>query len=187
VNQYDPADQPRYKTAAIAYHEAIPGHHLQLTIASELENVPRFQQQSLANTAFVEGWALYTERLADEMGLYDDDLARLGMLSADSLRSCRLVVDTGLHAKGWSRRQALDYMIATVPIGLTEITAEIDRYIAMPGQAVAYKVGQLEIRRQRAQATERLGNAFDIKAFHDMILGSGSISLPVLRELAASL
>ncbi|MGF6886676.1 uncharacterized protein (DUF885 family) [Nocardia sp. GAS34] len=187
VNQHDPADQPRYKTAAIAYHEAIPGHHLQLTIAGELENVPRFQRQSLTNTAFVEGWALYTERLADEMGLYADDLARIGMLAADSFRSCRLVVDTGLHAKGWSRQQALDYMIATVPIGLTEIASEIDRYIAMPGQAVAYKVGQLEIRRLRAQATERLGNAFDIKAFHDTVLGSGSISLPVLRELAAAL
>lgn len=187
VNQHDPADQLRYQTAAVAFHEAIPGHHLQLTIASELENAPRFQRQSVANTAFVEGWALYTERLADEMGLYEDDLARLGMLAADSHRSCRLVVDTGLHAKGWSRRQALDYMIATVPIGLTEITAEIDRYIAMPGQAVAYKVGQLEIRRLRAEVTARLGNAFDIKAFHDVVLGSGSISLPVLRELAASL
>ncbi|QIS22698.1 DUF885 domain-containing protein [Nocardia terpenica] len=187
VNLHDPKSRPRYQTGAIAYHEAIPGHHLQLTIAGELENLPRFQRQSFANTAFVEGWALYTERLADEMGLYADDLARLGMLAADSFRSCRLVVDTGLHAKGWSRQQALDYMISTVPIGLTEIRTEIDRYIAMPGQAVAYKIGQLEILNQRARTTTRLGPTFDIKTFHDKILGSGSISLPVLRELAASL
>ncbi|RDI66877.1 DUF885 domain-containing protein [Nocardia pseudobrasiliensis] len=187
VNQYDPQSRPRYQTAAIAYHEAIPGHHLQLTIANELDHLPRFQRQSFANTAFVEGWALYTERLADEMGLYADDVARLGMLAADSFRSCRLVVDTGLHAKGWSRQQAIDYMVANAPIGRTEIESEIDRYIAMPGQAVGYKVGQLEIRKQRAGVTERLGDRFDIKVFHDTVLGAGSVSLPVLRELAATL
>ncbi|WP_280407775.1 DUF885 domain-containing protein, partial [Nocardia brasiliensis] len=172
---------------SVAFHEAIPGHHLQLTIANELDHLPRFQRQSYANTAFVEGWALYTERLADEMGLYEDDLGRLGMLSGDSWRSCRLVVDTGLHAKGWSRQQAIDFMVANVPVGLAEITAEVDRYIGMPGQAVGYKVGQLEIRKQRLAATERLGSAFDIKAFHDVVLGSGSVSLPVLRELVATL
>ncbi|MCM6777098.1 DUF885 domain-containing protein [Nocardia sp. CDC159] len=187
VNQYDPASRPRYQTAAIAYHEAIPGHHLQLTIANELDHLPRFQRMSFANTAFVEGWALYTERLADEMGLYADDLARIGMLAADSFRSCRLVVDTGLHAKGWSRQQAIDYMVANVPIGRTEIESEIDRYIAMPGQAVGYKIGQLEIRGQRARVAERLGDRFDIKAFHDAVLGAGSVSLPVLRELVAAL
>ncbi|WP_433622404.1 DUF885 domain-containing protein [Nocardia sp. CA-120079] len=187
VNQHEPTGRSRYETAAVAYHEAIPGHHLQLTIANELDQLPRFQRQSFANTAFVEGWALYTERLADEMGLYEDDLARVGMLAADSWRSCRLVVDTGIHAKGWSRQQAVDFMVANAPVGLTEIEVEIDRYIAIPGQAVAYKVGQLEIRRQRRQAAERLGAAFDIKAFHDVVLGSGSVSLPVLRELVATL
>ncbi|GAB0102152.1 hypothetical protein JMUB6875_11190 [Nocardia sp. JMUB6875] len=187
VNLREPKTRNRYETAAVAYHEAIPGHHLQLTIANELDHLPRFQRMSFSNTAFVEGWALYTERLADEMGLYPDDLTRIGMLAADSWRSCRLVVDTGLHAKGWTRQQAIDFMYASVPVGLEEIRAEIDRYIAMPGQAVAYKVGQLEIRRQRAQVTERLGTAFDIKSFHDKILGSGSVSLPVLRDLAASL
>ncbi|WP_433603539.1 DUF885 family protein [Nocardia sp. CA-135953] len=131
-----------------------------------------------------EGWALYTERLADEMGLYDDDLARVGMVAADLWRSCRLVVDTGIHAKGWSRPQAIDFMVANAPVGLTEIEVEIDRDIAIPGQAAAYKVGQLEIRRQ---AAERLGAAFDIKVFHDVVLGSGSVSLPVLRELVATL
>lgn len=187
VNQYHPTGRGRFETASVAFHEAIPGHHLQLTIANELDHLPRFQRQSYANTAFVEGWALYTERLADEMGLYEDDLGRLGMLSGDSWRSCRLVVDTGLHAKGWSRQQAIDFMVANVPVGLAEITAEVDRYIGMPGQAVGYKVGQLEIRKQRLAATERLGSAFDIKAFHDVVLGSGSVSLPVLRELVATL
>lgn len=187
VNQHEPKGRNRYETAAVAYHEAIPGHHLQLTIANELDHLPRFQRMSFSNTAFVEGWALYTERLADEMGLYPDDLARIGMLAADSWRSCRLVVDTGLHAKGWSRQQAIDFMTAHAPVGLDEIRVEVDRYIAMPGQAVAYKVGQLEIRRQRAAVTTRLGNAFDIKTFHDTVLGSGSVSLPVLRDLAATL
>ncbi|MFF0491503.1 DUF885 domain-containing protein [Nocardia sp. NPDC004068] len=187
VNLYDPSDQPRYQTRAIAYHEAIPGHHLQLTIANELTGVPRFQRQSFANTAFVEGWALYTERLADEMGLYPDDLARIGMLAADSFRSARLVVDTGLHARGWSRQRAIDFMVAHVPVGRTELETEVDRYIAIPGQAVGYKVGQLEIARQRARVAERLGERFDIKTFHDTVLGSGSVSLPVLRELAGTL
>lgn len=187
VNQHEPTGRSRYETAGVAYHEAIPGHHLQLTIANELEHLPRFQRQSFANTAFVEGWALYTERLADEMGLYADDLDRVGMLAADSWRSCRLVVDTGIHAKGWSRQRAIDFMVANAPVGLAEIEVEVDRYIAMPGQAVAYKVGQLEIRGQRRAAAERLGAAFDIKAFHDLVLGSGSVSLPVLRELVATL
>ncbi|MEV6767302.1 DUF885 domain-containing protein [Nocardia sp. NPDC051030] len=187
VNQHEPKSRNRYETASVAYHEAIPGHHLQLTIANELTHLPRFQRMSFSNTAFVEGWALYTERLADEMGLYPDDLARIGMLAADSWRSCRLVVDTGLHAKGWSRQQAIDFMLTNAPVGEAEIRVEVDRYIAMPGQAVAYKVGQLEIRRQRAAVAERLGAAFDIKAFHDVVLGAGSVSLPVLRELAATL
>jgi uncharacterized protein (DUF885 family) len=187
VNQREPTSRSRYESAAVAYHEAIPGHHLQLAIAGELAHLPRFQRLSFTNTAFVEGWALYTERLADEMGLYPDDLARVGMLTADSWRSCRLVVDTGLHAKGWSRQHAIDFMAANAPVSLAEIRVEVDRYIAMPGQAVAYKVGQLEIRRQRAQVTERLADRFDIKAFHDLVLGSGSLSLPVLRELAATL
>ncbi|QDP77736.1 DUF885 domain-containing protein [Nocardia otitidiscaviarum] len=187
VNQYDAKGRNRYETASVAYHEAIPGHHLQLTIANELDGLPRFQRQSFSNTAFVEGWALYTERLADEMGLYPDDLGRIGMLAGDSWRSCRLVVDTGLHAKGWTRQQAIDFMVANAPVGVEEIRIEVDRYIAMPGQAVAYKVGQLEIMRLREQVRQRLGAGFDIKAFHDVVLGSGSVSLPVLRELAATL
>jgi uncharacterized protein (DUF885 family) len=169
----------------VAFHEAIPGHHLQLAIANELDHLPRFQRLSFGNTAFVEGWALYTERLADEMGLYRDDLERIGMLAGDSWRSCRLVVDSGMHALGWTRQQAIDFMVENAPVGVDEITTEVDRYIAIPGQALAYKVGQLEIQRLRAAAeAAAAGNGgFDIKAFHDTVLGSGSVSLPVLRQL----
>jgi uncharacterized protein (DUF885 family) len=183
VNQSNPSNNTRYETASVAFHEAIPGHHLQLTIAYELDQLPRFQRYSFSNTAFVEGWALYTERLADEMGLYRDDLDRIGMLAADSWRSSRLVVDTGIHALGWSRQQAIDFMVTNVPVSRDMITTEVDRYIAMPGQAVSYKVGQLEIRRLRRQAEQAQGDAFDVKAFHDVVLGSGSVSLPVLRDL----
>ena len=183
VNTADPADKNRFETAAVAYHEAIPGHHLQLAIATELDGVPTFQRLSHANTAYVEGWGLYAERLAEEMGLYADDLERIGMLTADSWRSCRLVVDTGLHALGWGRQQAIDFMAANAPVSYGEIEVEIDRYIGMPGQALAYKVGQREIFRLRADARDRLGARFDIRAFHDVVLGSSSVSLPVLRQL----
>jgi uncharacterized protein (DUF885 family) len=189
VNQAQPTERNRYETAAVAFHEAIPGHHLQLTIANELEHLPRFQRLSWGNTAFVEGWALYTERLADEMGLYRDDLDRIGMLAGDSWRSCRLVVDTGLHARGWSRQQALDFMVANAPVGVEEIAVEVDRYVAIPGQALAYKVGQIEIQRlrRRAEQAGAPGAGFDVKQFHDRVLGSGSVSLPVLRELVEPL
>jgi uncharacterized protein (DUF885 family) len=183
VNNANPGEHNRYEMASVAYHEAIPGHHLQLTIANELEELPRFQRFSFGNTAFVEGWALYTERLAAEMGLYANDLEHIGMLAADSWRSARLVVDTGLHALGWSRQQAIDFMVANVPVSIEQIEIEIDRYVAIPGQALAYKVGQLEIRRVRALAADQRDGDFDIKAFHDVVLGSGSVSLPALRQL----
>jgi uncharacterized protein (DUF885 family) len=183
VNQHNPSGRNRFETASVAYHEAIPGHHLQLTIANELTHLPRFQRHSFSNTAFAEGWALYTERLADEMGLYENDLDRVGMLAADSWRSCRLVVDTGLHAMGWSRQQAVDFMAANAPVGVEEIEVEVDRYVAIPGQAVSYKTGQLEIRRLRGLAEERDGDSFDIRSFHDTVLSAGTVSLPVLREL----
>jgi uncharacterized protein (DUF885 family) len=183
VNTADPGHKNRCETASVAYHEAIPGHHLQLAIATELEGVPTFQRLALGNTAYVEGWGLYAERLAEEMGLYSDDLERIGMLAADSWRSCRLVVDTGLHALGWGRQQAIDFMAANAPVSLGEIEVEVDRYIGMPGQALAYKIGQREIFRLRAEARRRLGDRFDIKAFHDVVLGSSSVGLPVLRQL----
>ncbi|HEX6418246.1 MAG TPA: DUF885 domain-containing protein, partial [Acidimicrobiales bacterium] len=147
VNLHDPTGRGRAETASIAYHEAIPGHHLQLAIAAERTDLPAFRRLSWGHTAFVEGWALYTERLADEMGLYATDVDRLGMLASDAWRACRLVVDTGLHALGWTRQQAIDFMTAHAPVNRDEIVVEVDRYIGMPGQALAYKVGQREILR----------------------------------------
>jgi uncharacterized protein (DUF885 family) len=134
-------------------------------------------------TAYAEGWGLYTERLSDEMGLYSGDLARMGILSFDSWRACRLVVDTGLHAKGWSRQQAIDYMMENSPQAPNNIANEVDRYIGWPGQALAYKIGQREIFRLRAQARQRMGERFDIKSFHDVVLGSGAVPLGLLAEL----
>ncbi|MDQ6797336.1 MAG: DUF885 domain-containing protein, partial [Actinomycetota bacterium] len=155
VNTENPGDKARYETASIAFHEAIPGHHLQLAIASELTGLPRFRRFSLSNTAYVEGWGLYSERLAEVMGLYRSDLDRLGMLAADSIRACRLVVDTGLHALGWSRSAAIEFMAAHTPVSVEEVTVEVDRYIGMPGQALAYKLGQREILRLRQSARAR--------------------------------
>jgi uncharacterized protein (DUF885 family) len=133
--------------------------------------------------AHTEGWGLYAERLADEMGLYSSDVDRLGMLSADAWRSGRLVVDTGLHALGWSRDQAIDWLLEWTPIGRLTIEQEVDRYIGMPGQALSYKMGQLEIMRLRGEAEERLGADFDIKRFHDSLLISGAMTLPLLAEV----
>jgi uncharacterized protein (DUF885 family) len=185
VNLHDAAARARAETASIAYHEAIPGHHLQLAIASERTDLPAFRRLSWGHTAFVEGWALYTERLADEMGLYRTDLDRLGMLASDSWRACRLVVDTGLHAMGWTRQQAIDFMVQHAPVAAEEIVVEVDRYIGMPGQALAYKVGQREILALRDDARRALGDRFDIKTFHDHVLGGATISLPVLRNRIA--
>jgi uncharacterized protein (DUF885 family) len=182
VNLHEPTKRGRAETASIAFHEAIPGHHLQLAIASERTDLPAFRRLSWGHTAFVEGWALYTERLADEMGLYRSDLDRLGMLASDSWRACRLVVDTGLHALGWTRQQAIDFLNAHAPVSREDIVVEVDRYIGMPGQALAYKVGQREIRRLRDEARAALGPAFDIKAFHDTVLGGATVSLRVLRD-----
>ena len=183
VNRRNATDQSRVEAESIAFHEAIPGHHLQLAIASELEDLPAFRRLGSGSTAYIEGWALYAERLADEMGLYSDDVARLGMLAGDSWRAGRLVVDTGLHALGWSRQQARDYLWENSPVGADELEAEIDRYVAIPGQAVSYKTGQREIMALRAGAEERLGERFDIAGFHDTVLGSGGVTLPVLRDL----
>lgn len=183
VNLHEPTERGRYQTASIAYHEAIPGHHLQLAISTERTDLPSFRRMSYSHTAYVEGWGLYSERLADEMGgLYADDVDRLGMIASDAWRACRLVVDTGLHAQGWTREQAIDFMIEHAPIDRDTVAVEVDRYIGMPAQALAYKVGQREILSLREQARERLGARFDIKAFHDAVLGAGTISLPVLRN-----
>jgi uncharacterized protein (DUF885 family) len=186
VNLHEPTKRGRAETASIAFHEAIPGHHLQLAIASERTDLPAFRRLSWGHTAYVEGWALYTERLAEEMGLYRSDLDRLGMLASDAWRACRLVVDTGLHAMGWTRQQAIDFMVAHAPVSPEEIEVEVDRYIGMPGQALAYKVGQREIMRLRAEAEARLGDRFTVPGFHDVVLGSATVSLPVLGDLVGA-
>jgi uncharacterized protein (DUF885 family) len=172
----------RFEGQATAFHEAIPGHHLQLAIASELEDVPAFQRHAV-QTAYAEGWGLYAERLADEMGLYTSERDRLGMLALDAFRAARLVVDTGLHAKGWSRAEAVAYLRRHTPLPFDTIDVEVDRYIAIPGQALSYKLGQMEIRRLRDRAEGALGDGFDIRGFHDVVLGSGMVTLAVLGTL----
>ena len=182
MNVSDPEGWGRFEIENTSYHEGIPGHHLQLGIAGELENIPELRKR-LFIAAYGEGWGLYSERLADEMGLYSSPLDRMGMLAADSMRSCRLVVDTGMHALGWSRQQAIDYMVANSPMDLRHVTAEIDRYAVTPGQALSYMIGRLEIQRIRRSVEERQGDAFDIKAFHDAVLDSGPMPLGLLGEV----
>jgi uncharacterized protein (DUF885 family) len=182
INTADPEGASRTEAESIAFHEAIPGHHLQIAISQELDGLPEFQRHDGA-TSYVEGWGLYAERLADEMGLYTGELDRLGMLTADSWRSARLVVDTGLHALGWSRQRAIDYFTEHTPVPLDQILPEVDRYLAIPAQALSYKVGQLEIQRLRSEAEQRLGDRFDLPGFHDVVLASGAVTLPVLGDL----
>lgn len=181
VNTYAPTTRTRYEAEVLAFHEAIPGHHLQIAIAQEIEGLPLVRRHA-GNNAYVEGWALYTERLCDEMGLYTSDVDRLGMLSFDAWRACRLVVDTGIHAMGWSRQRAIDYMLANTLLAANNVENEVDRYIGDPGQALGYKLGQREIFELRAKAMAALGDRFDIRAFHDQVLGQGAVTLAVLRE-----
>jgi uncharacterized protein (DUF885 family) len=182
INTFAPETRPRYEAEALAFHEAIPGHHLQIAIAQELQGVPEFRKHT-GVTAYVEGWGLYSERLADEMGLYTGDVDRIGKLSFDAWRACRLVVDTGMHALGWSRQEAVDYMVANTVLAENNIGNEVDRYITWPGQALAYKIGQQEILRLREDARKRLGDRFDIKGFHDAVLGEGAVDLRTLEVI----
>ena len=182
MNTADPTAWGRFDVESTVYHEGIPGHHLQLAISGELTGLPEFRKHAWV-TAYGEGWGLYAERLADEMGLYSTPLDRIGMLSNDSLRACRLVVDTGLHALGWGREQAVAYMVQNSPIREAHARAEIDRYISSPGQALAYMIGRLEFQRIRAEAEAALMDRFDIAAFHDAVLTSGCVTVPVLDRL----
>jgi len=181
MNVSDPEGWGRYEIESTSYHEGIPGHHLQIAIAQELEDLPDFRKTAFV-TAYSEGWGLYAERLADEMGLYGSPLDRMGMLAADSMRACRLVVDTGMHALGWTRQQAIDYLLANSEKSVSHATAEIDRYAVTPGQALSYMIGRLEMLRIRDAAKQRQGDRFDIKAFHDAVLDSGALPLSVLAE-----
>jgi uncharacterized protein (DUF885 family) len=185
VNTSDLAERPLHHTATTSYHEANPGHHFQISIEQEYSDRPRLRRfgSAFVGTSFVEGWALYSERLADEMGLFQSEYERLGMLEAQGLRAGRLIVDTGIHALGWDRERCVQQLIET---GAPKVDAEIetDRYIAMPGQALAYMIGQLQIQAWRRKAQERQGSGFDLKAFHDRLLELGSLPLETLgREL----
>ena len=172
----------RYESECIAFHEAIPGHHLQIGLQQELEGLPRFRRLVVGATAYVEGWGLYTERLADELGWYSGDLARLGMLACDSLRAGRLVVDAGLHHLGWSRQRAIDFLLANSAMTEDFVVAEVDRYIVYPGQACAYMIGRLELNRLREVARAARGAAFDLRDFHAVVLDQGALPLALLEQ-----
>lgn len=182
VNTHDLPSRPLYALEALTLHEAVPGHHLQISLAQELGDLPPFRRE-LYISAYGEGWALYTERLGVEVDFYTDDYAEFGRLTYEMWRACRLVVDTGLHAFGWSRERAIDYLASNTALSLREVETEIDRYISWPGQALAYKMGEITIRRLRAEAEDALGEGFDLRAFHDTILGTGSVPLPALERV----
>lgn len=185
INLHQAAGKPRAGLEATAFHETYPGHHLQSVIALEREGLHPISRY-LYLSGFGEGWGLYAERLADEMGLYSGDVDRIGLLSNEALRAARLVVDAGMHALGWTRQRAIDYMLANTAESRASVTAEVDRYIAVPGQATAYMLGNLEIRRLRSVAEERLGERFEIRDFHDRVLEDGSVPLSLLgRKIEA--
>jgi len=180
INTHNPTERPRFEYETLAFHESVPGHHLQVAMAQRLTELPMFRRVSYL-PAYSEGWALYTERLCDEMGLYTGDLERLGMLSFDAWRACRLVVDTGMHHLGWSRQRAVDYMLANTALSPVNIANEVDRYIAWPGQALGYMIGRLRIRSLREERQRQLGPRFEIRDFHDVVLRQGAMPLDVLE------
>ncbi|HEV2810903.1 MAG TPA: DUF885 domain-containing protein [Acidimicrobiales bacterium] len=182
ANTHDLASRPSWNMESLCLHEAVPGHHFQITLAQELEDLPEFRRRGLF-TAYVEGWGLYCESLGGELGLYGDPYQRFGALDAEMLRAIRLVVDTGLHALGWSRDRALSYFEEHSVTPAADIVVEVDRYLVLPGQALAYKVGERKLRELRARATVRLGPAFDVRAFHDELLAHGALPLDVLERL----
>jgi len=182
VNTSRATERSRADAETIAFHEAVPGHHFQLSIAHSQPGLS-LPRRVLRDTACAEGWGLYAERLADEMGLYTDDIARLGMLTADVWRAGRLVVDTGIHHLGWSRQQAVDWFSTRTPMAGVVIEAEVNRYITWPGQALAYMVGRMELVRLRHEAAESLGDRFDLRAFHDVVLEAGPVPLPAMARL----
>ena len=180
VNTFKPETRPKYMMEALAYHEAVPGHHLQIAIQQELTNLPKFRRNG-GYTAFVEGWALYAEFLSKEMGFYKDLLADYGRLTAEAWRASRLVVDTGIHSLKWTRDQAIKFLKNNTASSEQDIVSEVDRYIAWPGQALAYKIGELKIRELRIKAEKRLKQRFDIRRFHDELLNDGALPLDILQ------
>jgi uncharacterized protein (DUF885 family) len=181
VNTYALESRPLYVLTSLTLHEAVPGHHLQGALSAELTDLPAFRR-FLYVDAFGEGWGLYSERLGLEMGLYTDPYSNFGRLTYEMWRACRLVVDTGLHAKGWTRQQAIDYLASNTALSLHECTTETDRYISWPGQALAYKTGELKLRELRHRAEEALGPRFDVREFHDRVLAGGTVTLPILES-----
>jgi len=185
VNTYDLKSRPLYEIEALSLHEAVPGHHLQIALTQEIDTMPNFRRFGWI-TAFGEGWALYAERLGLEVGFYQDAYSDFGRLTYEMWRACRLAVDTGLHALGWTRQQAIDFMAQNSALTLLNIENEVDRYIAWPGQALAYKMGELKIRELRALAEQELGARFDLREFHDVVLRHGGLPLDVLEAQVKS-
>jgi uncharacterized protein (DUF885 family) len=179
ANTYALHTRPSWEMIPLTLHEAVPGHHLQLSLAEEMDEVPEFRKFG-GYTAFVEGWGLYAESLGEDMGLYQDPYAKYGQLTYEMWRAIRLVLDTGIHSMGWSRQQAIEYFLANSSKTEHDITVEVDRYIVMPGQALAYKIGELKFKELRAYAIKELGPRFDVRFFHDQLLGAGAVPMQVL-------
>ncbi len=182
ANTYALHTRPKWEMEALTLHEAVPGHHLQISIAQEIEGLPEFRKNSWSYTGFIEGWGLYAESLGEEMGFYQDPYSKFGQLSYEMWRAIRLVTDTGMHAKGWTRQQAIDYFLANAPKTENDVTVEIDRYIVWPGQALAYKLGELKLKELRAFAARELGAKFDLRLFHDEVLRHGALPLDLLES-----
>ena len=181
ANTHDLKTRTKWQMESLALHEAVPGHHFQISIAQELENLPDFRKYN-GYTAYIEGWGLYSEGLGKELGLYKSPENQFGRLIEEVWRAVRLVVDTGIHAFGWSREEAIRYMMKKTGMGKREVTTEIDRYIVWPGQALAYKIGELSIKRWRLIAHKELGHKFDVRAFHDMLLEQGALPLDICEK-----